>query len=254
MMQNLAQTGRDAVLLRDWAFVGLRDSTDNFRRGLQLLVAVSLIVGLIISVAGFIQEATAPPPSAQIDQAQQQVRQMFSQFSAFGSPWDDPEFQRLMLDNVDAGFRIGTRVSEVVQQTTPLGGPISNLFEAIGRLVSYPFRWISTWMWYTLLVLVFAKLLGGTATLQEMLGTTSLVAVPHLLDLFGFVPFIGVLLGVVAFFWGLVVYVKATAVANRFSMEKGLVAVLLPVIVLTLLVAMLVTIFIVWIVVTSRGS
>jgi len=179
---------------------------------------------------------------------------MFSQFSAFGSPWNDPKFQRLMLDNVDAGFRIGLRVSEVVQQTTPLGRTFSSLFEAIGRFASYPFRWISTWMWYTLAVLVFARLLGGTATIQEMLGTTSLVAVPHLLDLFGFIPFLGGLLGIVAFFWGLVVYVKATAVANRFSMEKGLVAVLLPAIVLMLLVAMFVTILIGWIVVASRGS
>jgi len=99
-------------------------------------------------------------------------------------------------------------------------------------------------MFYGLLVLVFAKLMGGRATIQQMLGTTSLVAVPHLLDLFAFIPCLGSLLGLVAFLWGLVIYVKGTAVANEFGLGKAVLAVLLPVIIVFLLVMALILIVI----------
>ncbi len=254
MMQSMTQTARDGALLRDLAYVGLRDADDSFWRGLQIMVAISLIVGLVLSLVGFIQQVTAPPPDVQIEATRQQMQQMFSQFRAFGPPFNDPQFQRQFQANLEAGFRMGAQIAEATIRSTPVGGPVQDLFQAIGRWASYPFNWISTWMWYTLLVLVFAKLMGGTATVQEMLGTTSLIAVPHLLDLFGFIPVVGGVLGLVAFFWGLVVYVKATAVANRFGIEKGLAAVLLPVVVLILLVVLLAMMLIVLIVATSRGS
>ena len=107
-------------------------------------------------------------------------------------------------------------------------------FEAVGQFVSYPFGWMSTWMLYGLLVLVAAKILGGRATVQQMLGCTALAAVPFILGIFGFIPQLGYWPGLIAFLWGLVIYVMGTAVANEFGIGKAILAVILPILVIPL--------------------
>jgi len=249
-MRELIQICRGGLLLEDDAFYRLKGSADVFVRGLLIIVVVSLIVGLVTSAIGFVREVTGPPPEVAIQGVKQNIRQGLQMAESFGAPID-PEVREAIETSMDAGFRIGARVAEVVEETMPLPAPIGNLFEAVGKFVSYPFGWISTWMFYGLLVLVFAKLMGGRATIQQMLGTTSLVAVPHLLDLFAFIPCLGSLLGLVAFLWGLVIYVKGTAVANEFGLGKAVLAVLLPVIIVFLLVMALILIVVVM--VTTGG-
>lgn len=243
-MAELIQICRGGLLLEDEAFYRLKRSADVFVRGLLIIVAVSLIVGLVTSAISFVREVTGPPPEVAIQEVKQNIRQGFQMAERFGAPID-PEVEKVIETYMDAGFRIGARVAKVAKTTTPLPSPIGNLFEAVGKFVSYPFGWMATWMFYGLLVLVFAKLMGGRATIQQMLGTTSLVAVPHLLDLFAFIPCLGSLLSLVAFFWGLVIYVKATAVANEFGLGKAVLAVLLPIIIAFLLIMALILIIVV---------
>jgi hypothetical protein len=73
--------------------------------------------------------------------------------------------------------------------------------------------------------------MGGRGTLTGFFGTTALFAVPHVLDFFRWVPYVGAFLGFVAFIWGLAVYVKATAVSHQFRPALGFVAMILPVVV-----------------------
>ena len=61
-----------------------------------------------------------------------------------------------------------------------------------------------------------------------MLGATALYAVPHGLDILGFVPCLGGVLGLVATVWGIAIYVKALAVANDFSTSRAIVATVVP--------------------------
>ncbi|MFQ6058270.1 MAG: YIP1 family protein [Anaerolineae bacterium] len=243
-MRDIIEICRGGLLLEDQAFFKLKASTDVFTRGLLIIAAVGLIVGLVTSAISFVQEVTGPPPEVAMQEARRGIEQGIRMAESFGAPID-PEIRELIKTYMDAGFKIAARVVRVAEATTPLPGPIGDLFEAVGRFVSYPFGWISTWMFYGLLVLLFAKLMGGRATIQQMLGTTSLVAVPHLLDLFGFIPCLGFLLGVVAFFWGLAIYVKGTAVANDFGLGKATLAVLLPVIIVFLLTVALIVAIIV---------
>ncbi len=87
------------------------------------------------------------------------------------------------------------------------------------------------WIGYAIWVLLAAKLLGGKATVSQMLGTTAFYAVPHVLGILGFIPCVGGLLGVVATVWGIAIYIKAVAVANDFGIGRATVATVLPVLV-----------------------
>ena len=87
------------------------------------------------------------------------------------------------------------------------------------------------WLTWGVLTLIFARLLGGTATIAQMLATSSLVVAPHVLEAFSFVPCGGALLQLLAFFWGLAAYVKGTALANRIGVGRAALAVLGPLLV-----------------------
>jgi hypothetical protein len=104
----------------------------------------------------------------------------------------------------------------------------------MGGVVSYPFGWLATYILYGLLVLVAAKILGGSATVQQMLGCTALAAVPFILGVFGLIPQLGYWPGAIAFLWGLVIYVMGTTVANEFGIGQAILAVILPILVIPL--------------------
>ena len=226
-MSDLLRTLGNALFFQDEGYVRLRDAKDNFARGLLILVVISLIVGLFNSLADYLTLVRISPVE-QVEQAQAGMRQTIEQLAQMGVFGANPIFVEQFLRNMEAGLAIGKAVAEVVEETTPLPYPVVVAFQVLGGWLSYPFNWISRWMLFTLVVLVFAKLLGGTATVREMLATTSLVAVPHLLDAFRFLPIAGGLLSLVAFVWGGAVYVKGVAVANRFGIERALLAVLAP--------------------------
>lgn len=228
-----------ALRLEDHVFVELRDAAEGFRRGLTIIVVISLLVGLVLSLVSFVQGLTTSP-TEEIIAVQEGMRQTFEQMRQFGAFGGDEEAWRQFIQNFEAGIDIGRRVGEVVERTTPAPMPVAGFFEALGAWLSYPFGWISTWMLYGVLTLVFAKLLGGTASIQEMLAATSLVAVPHVLNALSFIPFVSTLLGLIAFIWGLVIYVKGTAIANRINTERALLAVLAPVLALVALVLLFV--------------
>lgn len=248
-MSQPLQNVRGALLLEDSAFERMRDAEDGFTRGLMTVVAISLLVGLILSLVSFVN-AVRTTPAEEIAAFQQGMEQAFRQMQAAGA-FGDEEFWRIFMENFEAGVAMGGRIGEVVVETTPAPQPVVDFFEALGAWVSYPFGWISTWMLYGLLTLMFAKLLGGTATIRQMLATTSLVAVPHLLNVLSFIPFVGFLLSVIAFFWGLAIYVKGTAVANRFDLGRGLLAVAAPIIVLFVLIVILILLVIILIIAST---
>lgn len=225
--QAIGQTLQGALRLEDATFEGLRDAPDGVARGLKFLVVVALAVGLVLGLVSFVQTVTVNPQQ-EITQAMDGVTQAFSQMERFGVFGQDPATGKMILDNIKSGMAMGIKIAGVVEASTPAPAPIVRFFEALGKWLSLPFSWISLWLLWGILTLLFARLMGGTATIQQMLAVTSLVAAPHVLDALGWVPCAGALVGLIAWLWGLVVYVKATAVANRIGPGAALLAVLLP--------------------------
>lgn len=228
-MREIVQLCRGALLLDTHTFIELKKSADVFQKGVLIIAMISLIVGLIASAVGFVQDVTAPPSEEQRSEVERGRRA--SEIVELLGDRIDPETQERLRGYITSGMEAGSRIAET---PAPLPAAVGDLFEALGQFVSYPFGWMATWMLYGLLVLLAAKILGGRATVQQMLGCTALAAVPFILGVFGFIPQSGYWPGGIAFLWGLVIYVMSTAVANEFSIGKAILAVIVPILVILL--------------------
>jgi len=99
---------------------------------------------------------------------------------------------------------------------------------SLGAFLSLPFGRLAGWIGYAMWVLLVAKLLGGRATVAQMLGATALYVAPHALDILSSVPCLGLVIGMVTTVWGIAIYVKAVAVANEFSISRAIAATVVP--------------------------
>ncbi|HIC94957.1 MAG TPA: hypothetical protein EYP09_12045 [Anaerolineae bacterium] len=239
-MRELIDICRGALILDTSTLVRLKNAGDVFRKGLTILVAVSLLVGLVGFAVDVASELRAPSLAEQRREAQ---RGFAEAFKYLPPEMVDPKSMRMIREYFEAGLDIGFGIAAL---STRLPKPVGGILKALGGFVSAPFRRLSGWMLYTLLVLLAAKLLGGRATVQQMLGCTAFYVLPYLLNIPGALlrlipcmgPPIASLLGLVAFAWGLVIYVKATAVANELTIGKAIFAVILPVLALIVLVVL----------------
>ncbi|MEE8392326.1 MAG: Yip1 family protein [Anaerolineae bacterium] len=227
-MREIVQLCRGALLLDTHTFIELRKSAEVFQKGVLVIVVISLIVGLVTSAVGFVQAVTAPEEQrSELEPG----RDRASEIVELLGDRIDAETQERLRGYITSAMEAGARIAET---PAPLPAMAGDLFEAVGQFVSYPFGWLSAWMLYGLLVLMAAKILRGRATVQQMLGCTALAVVPFILGVFGFIPQLGYWPVLIAFLWGLVIYIMGTAVANEFGVGKAILAVILPILVILL--------------------
>jgi hypothetical protein len=232
---------RGALTLNTATFLRYRESSDAMWRGALLIVVVALVASLPLFIQGLVSGLN--PRSAQDDAARAAAE--FEQGLQQASPFlqnAPPE----LLNNIRQGFEIGAQIgSQVAAVPTLLPRPVSGFFRALGEWLQRPFAGpfvplavasLATWLGYGIWVMLFSHWLGGRAELNNFFGATALFAAPHLLNFFSFVPYIGWLFSLVAFIWGLVVYVKATAVSQELTTGRSALAVLLPAIVVIALI------------------
>ncbi len=251
-MKEFLNLTRGALLLETNTFLDLRGSPDVFRKGFTVVLVIGLIVGLVTGLVG-IARGLSSDPAAAIGQARAEaVRSM----QAFIPPASlDAETTQY--------FNIGWNIAEriVRQARAPLPRPIDVVFNQLGVVVSFPFGWLGSLLFYGVLVQISAKLVGGRGSIAQMLGLSSLTVAPHLLDLLS--PILGLastvgsclaaLIGLVAFVWGVVIYGKGTAIAHELTAGKAVFAMLLPVLVLVLL-AMFAMVPLALLIATSAGG
>ena len=226
MIKELLRTARGALLLDEETFVKFKASHNVFARGILLIVVVSLIVSLVGSAVQLVGGLTAPPFSVQRRSIEQEISRGFR--SMPGMDVDMEMLEEMILDWTSIGLDIAESIGHL---PTPLPRPAGNILRAIGSTVSAPLLRLSGWMFFTLIVFVVAKLMGGRATVQEMLGTTALYIIPHIAGILNPITCLRTLAWVVATVWGIVIYVKATAVANEIDNGRAALAVFLPVLV-----------------------
>jgi len=247
-MSELLSTVRGAITLDISTLVRFRDAENVFRRGIVILILVGLVLGAVEFAVGFIGSFIAPSPEAQLAE----MRQNFDQMLRFMPPDAAEAFEEQFLSNFEVGIEIGRNV---VALPTPLPKVVGNLFEALGAWVSQPLAMLGGFLAYSIWVMLAAKLLGGTGRLQEFLGTAALSSVPYLLLILGWVPCLGSVLGLVAWVWGIVIWVAAAAVAHGWAVPvataegdverydvnwgRAILAVILPVLVLVVLMVLI---------------
>ena len=253
----------DALLLRGETLRRVSDRPDAFLMGLTVLLAVALLVGLPslgVEVIGGFQ----PPVMVEPGEAQPNVSGAFDQVRPWLRSAGVPDFvlgQVLQLAEGNTAM-IGTVATQIEQLPTALPRPLAKAFIGLGHWVSTPFAnsplplaavTLSTWLGYGIWVMLAAKLLGGRGTLHGFFGATAFFAVPHVLDIFARVPVLGAVLSVVAFLWGLVIYIVATGASHRLSAGRAIVAVFAPFVLLLTLVALVLLAFVVWALAAGSG-
>ncbi len=233
------------LFFRNEAFTGLRDRRNAFLQGVLIILVIALVVGLPTLVGDFITGLRPTAVEAEMDKAMSGIDQALQQMQPFLGNMQSGAADAIIgqiKENMRFGFEIARQVETV---PTFLPKPLNKFFETVGKWLSQPFAGsgfplaavtLGTWLGYGIWVMLFAKLLGGKGTLTAFFGATALYAVPHLLSFLAFVPILGGVLGFIAYFWGLAIYIKGTATSHQLSLERGLLAVILPVLILLLLV------------------
>ena len=232
-MKELLQLGWDALLFRHEAYVHHVSRADALKRGLALLMLVTLLAGVISLVVNVVTGLRPADVEADLENVETSVQEFFESMKPFFPI--PPEFEQGFREGFRAmrpGIEIGMQVGEL---PTPLPKPVGTVLSNLGAFLSLPFSRLAGWVGYGIWVLLVAKLLGGRATVSQTLGATALYAAPHVLDILQPVPCLGGVLGWVATVWGIAIYVKALAVANDFHVGRAIIATLLPAVILVLL-------------------
>jgi hypothetical protein len=247
-MSDWIRTVRGALTLNTAAFTGFRDGRDVFYRGLLLIVVVALLAGLPTLATETVKGLRGGSVAAEMDDAAAQFDQAMRQMEPFlqNIPADVRE---TILAQAKAGFQMGADIAVRIEKIpTFLPRRLTAVLEAFGRWLSRPFggagfplaaATLGTWLGYGVWVVLVAKLLGGRGTLPRFFGTTGLFAVPHVLNILHPIPFLGGLVGFIAFLWGAAIYVKATAVSQELTVERALLAVVAPILAVILLLIVL---------------
>jgi hypothetical protein len=233
MFGEMLQLARGALFLDTQTFAAQREAQDTFRKGVLLVVIITLLAGSLSFVVSTVKGFLPPKWDAQREEVEDQISQVFK-FLPFEM---DAETEQMIVGSIEAGLDMGF---EIAQLPTPLPRPVKDFLQSLGGWITAPLLRLGGWMGYAFWVLLVAKLLGGRATLSQMLGCTALYVAPQILTILQVVPCLGPILGFVAFVWGLVIYVKATAVANELSLGRALLAAILPAAVLIGLISLVV--------------
>jgi hypothetical protein len=225
-MRELLQLAWDVLLFRHEAYAQHIARSDVLKRGLALLVAVTLVAGTLSLIVNLISDLRPMSIEAQRQEAEQGIREFTNSLRDMRQYFDiPPDVVEQMTGYARAGMEMGLRIEAL---PTRLPKPVGRALTDLGAFLSLPFSRMASWIGYTIWVLLVAKLLGGRAKVPQVLGATALYAVPHVLDILGFVPCLGGVLGLVATVWGIAIYVKAMAVVNNFSIERAIVATVVP--------------------------
>jgi hypothetical protein len=244
-MSTWMRTLWNGLLFRDEAFTGLRDRRDAFLQGFLIIVVIALVIGLPTMLGELVSSLRPNAVEGEMDKAMSEVDAVIEQMRPFMGNMPSGELNAIVAqvkENMRFGFDIARQVESL---PTILPRPINTFFETVGKWISQPFTAggfplaavaLATWLGYGIWVMLFAKLLGGRGTLAGFFGVTALYAVPHLLSFFAFIPILGGILGLIAYFWGLALYIKGTASSQQMSLERSLLAVFLPVLLILLLV------------------
>lgn len=239
----------DALLLRSVAFTRVAARPDAFLHGLLVILVVALLGGAPVVVSDVIR-GFGPPAVVEPSDLRNSLAEPLATLGPVLRIAGVPES---MLDQIlsqveDSAILAGSIVTQVQQADTALPRPLAQGLMALGRWLSRPFAnspgplataTLATWLGYGVWVMLVARLLGGSGTLHGFFGATAYFAAPHILTIFSGVPGVGSILTVVAWVWGVGVYVAATAASHRLSLGRAVLAVFVPFLVLLAVLSLL---------------
>jgi hypothetical protein len=223
-----------ATLKRE-SFERLHASKDAMRIGVLILLACFLIAGSSQFAVTLVQGLTGDPVQEMAEIQEQFLEQMRQSLQFMPPDAATEEMLEQIRLNTELGFNIGAQISSL---DTPLPRGLSVFLQALGQWISNPLAHLGAWLAYAIWVLLFAKLLGGFGGIDRFLGLTALYAVPRVLGFFSPIPYVGWLIALVGTIWGIVIYVRAVEVSQRFDTGKAILATVLPALIVFIVIAL----------------
>ncbi len=239
-----------ALTLKNESFVALRERSDVFLRGFVVLLFAAIVAGLFAALSGALGDIS---PQLTKDQVIQIANQSFES-SYNGPPEMKAQFQAYPGEIASMIYELETLPPRAGQ----VARPIAAIINYVGNVLVTPFSWMwAGWMLFAGLLFQFsARLLGGRASINQMLGLTALAAAPQifssltsLLNLLAAradVTALGSLASLLSFIiaiWSAAIYIKATSVAQNFSLARSVGAIALGYGILILVVIVGVLVF-----------
>ncbi len=228
----------EALLLREEAYDDLRDAANPVIKGLTIVVVVTILVSLVAIIGQALVWATTPPLAEVHDVLLHNIRLM---------PW----YQEMARDAQAADlfsrwFSLGWDI------LGPLVGLPSVAGAAIG-LITRPAGFIVLWLILGVSAHIVARILGGSASLAQTLGTISLMVAPQLLRLVQVLPYVQI--GSVLSVWTLVCSYLAIKRAHHLSWARAFWTILLALVLVAIVVATLVALLVLLgVALASRGG
>jgi hypothetical protein len=195
------------------AGLGAATWATSMRQAMGLVVVTALVAGLIpvlIQWIGALRMGTVVPLAG----------------LAIAGATLPPEAGSLIPSPWAALLSAGQTIAGLEPALFP--GWLAASLSAFGVWLNWPLRWLTVWIAYGLGVMAVAKLLGSTATLQRFYALTGYAALPFLLTGLTPIPCVGAIAGLIAWVWGLVVYVAAIRAATDLGLGRALVSAVLP--------------------------
>jgi hypothetical protein len=201
--------GWRALLLREDAYEEMRTSANPVIKGFVLIILVGVGIALLGLVGNVLEWASSPSVA--------QIKGVVHNFILQMPGWAQmpaqarAEFERWY----DLGWRIFPSL---------FGAP--SVGKAAAGIVLIPLGLVIRWLVYGLLAYLFARWLGGTATLSETLGVLALAVAPQALNAFTLFPYVH--LGSLVAVWGILCAYTGLKAAHKLSWSRAIWATLLP--------------------------
>jgi len=207
-----------ALFLDGDAYDALRDDDNPFVEGLFLIVIIGAGAALLNLVGQLLAWASSPSMDAIKEIVLRAYQQMPWWAYISGNPQAMSQFQQAW----EWSWRI---------LPTLFGAP--NPAGAALNILLWPLVALLSWLIYGVLAHLFAKLLRGTGSFNQTLGTTALAFSPLLLRGLGFIPFFAI--GGAINTWPLICRYKALRRVHGLSWGRTFWATVLPFVVYLLL-------------------
>jgi hypothetical protein len=220
-MKDLIGLAWEAIFLRQEPYHRMIDREKPVMRGLILIVVIAVAVALVGLIGTTLEWATTPKMSAIKEVVQEGIEDM---------PWfeemqeENPDFPDIFRQQYDIGWQIFPRI---------FGAP--DIPSAALRILILPVSLLMGWLVYGVVAHLFARMLGGEASLGQTLGATALAVSPHLLQLLTILPYLAV--GGVVGTWVILCRYVAVKTSHQLTPGRALAATLLPYALLAVFVA-----------------
>ena len=123
---------------------------------------------------------------------------------------------------------MGNLFQQIAGMEPRLPGAMAGFFSALGAWINTPLMFLTLWIAYGAGVLAVSHLAGAKTSLQRFFAATSYAFLPLTLNVLTPLPWLGGLIGLIAWIAFFLLYVRAVATVTSLETSKAVIATLLP--------------------------